>query len=257
MVILAGSNLQVDPRVQGARRERRVQIMAANWDPRAAGMITLSARSDGSTFIVDGQHRVAAALETQDRPARQVAGHMLPPTFKVERIYAEVFEGLTLEEEAEMYLLLNDTKIPMALDRVAVSAVAGRPDAVRVELTARKYGWFLKNTPRIQAPQTFNRIAGMDEDGVIIDRVFNILTQAWSHASDSTRSGIVEGLARLLKERPHLDDARLIKVLSKHQPSTILSNIESLRGTYQARARIMALAGLYDRGLSEARKLSV
>lgn len=254
---LSDGILQIDPDVQGVRRERRVQEMADNWDPTAAGTITLSLRQDGSLFVIDGQHRVAAALLTKDRPEREVAGHILAATTKVTRMYALVYEGLSKQDEARMYILLNNTKIPMAIDRVAVAAVAGEEAPERLVQIAEKYGWYLKKAPKIQSPIALLKVAQMDDDGLVLDRVFNVLTKAWSHEPDSTRSSIVEGLAKLIKERPHADDERLVRVLAKSKPSTILANIESLRGTYAARARVVAIAGLYDRGLSDARKLGL
>lgn len=256
-VDLTDGKLVIDPEVQGVRRERRVREIADNWDDRAAGVVTLSRRSDNTLAVIDGQHRIAGASLTQDRPERVVADHILPATHKVTRLWGKVYEGLSQEEEAQMYLLLNNTKIPMAIDRVAVAAIAGNEAAERVVNTANKYGWYLKKAPRIQSPAALLKVASMDDDGVILDRVFYIATKAWTHAPDSTRSNIMEGLARLIKDRPHLDDNRMVRVLGKYKPATILANIESLRSTYAARARVVAIAGLYDRGLSDARKLGV
>jgi len=65
----------------------------------------------------------------------------------------------------------------------------------------------------------------------------------------------VEGLARLIAEKPAVDNDRLAHVLGRSTPGTILGSVESMRSTYKANARVVAIAGLYDRGLGEARKL--
>lgn len=251
--------LQVDERVQGARRERRVREMADNWDSRAVGIITVSMRGDGSLFLVDGQHRAASALdrrvlvETTDEDGEASREWKADP---VNRLYAKVYEGLSLEEEAQMYITLNNTKVPLALDRLAVAATGGDPIAVRVEQTAHKYGWAIrKGTPRIAAPEALRRAADMDDDGEIIDRVLYIVTNAWNHDPKSTRANIIEGLSRLIKAKPHLSDDRMAQVLKRVTPSTVLADVEQLRSTFQAKARQRALATRYDKQLSEARKL--
>jgi hypothetical protein len=247
------ADLQIDPRVQGVRRERRVQEIAENWDPRAVGVITVSQREDNSLFVADGQHRTAGALE---RKIKQLDGSWLAKP--VTRLWAKVYEGLTLADEAQLFGKLNNTKAPMALDRIAVAAVAGDDTpAELLEAIARKYGWYLRKAPRIQAPQALYKIAAMDEDGTILDRVFYIVTKAWTHEADSTRAGVVDGLARVLAAAPLVDDDRMARVLGRSNPSTILADIESMRSTFKARARLVAIAERYDRGLGEARKLNI
>lgn len=226
-----------------------------SWDPRAANTITISERDDGSLFVIDGQHRAASALERKIPVQRD--GKTEWKHEPVVKLWAQVHTGLTLAEEAQMYVLLNNTKVPQAVDRIAVAAVGGDPVAERLVNIAAKYGWYLKRSPRVQASKALYKIAGMDDDGVVLDRVFHVLTEAWQHDADATRSDIVEGLARLIVLRPHVDDNRLARVLGRATPSTVLANVVQMRPTYKARARMMAIAGLYDRGLSDARKLGV
>lgn len=251
------ADLLIDPRVQGVRRESRVQEMATNWDPRAVGTITISERRDGTMYTIDGQHRVAGALERRIRAITEGPdGPLVEWEHKpVARMLAQVHVGLSLAEEAQMYVLLNNTKVPQAVDRIAVAAIGGDPIAELLVNTGAKYGWYLKKAPRIQANQALYKIAKWDGDGVILDRVFHILTDAWQHEADATSGDIVEGLAKLIQFRPHLDDARLARVLGRLTPSTVLADVKQLRPTFKSRARMTAIAVVYDRGLGENRKL--
>jgi len=252
------ADLLIDPRVQGVRRESRVQDMATSWDQRAANTISISQRRDDTLYVIDGQHRTAAALErkvrvlTTDAEGNQTLEWEHEP---VARLWAQVHTGLTLAEEAQMYVLLNNTKVPQAVDRIAVAAIGGDPVAELLVNTGAKYGWYLKKAPRIQANQALYKIAQWDEDGVILDRVFHVLTDAWQHDADATRGDIVEGLAKLIQFRPHLDDKRLARVLNRSTPSTVLADVKQLRPAFKSRARMTAIAVLYDRGLGESRKL--
>lgn len=86
MVPLA--NLKRDPTYHdpGRLKEKRVAEIAADWDPSGVGTITVSRRHDGSLWVIDGMHRVAAA--------RLLGETHLP---------AKLFVGLTLEGEALMF----------------------------------------------------------------------------------------------------------------------------------------------------------
>lgn len=170
-------------------------------------------------------------------------------------MWAQIHTGLTLAEEAQMYVLLNNTKVPQAVDRIAVAAIGGDPVAELLVNTGAKYGWYLKKAPRIKANQALYKIAQWDDDGVILDRVFHVLTDAWQHDVDATSGDIVEGLAKLIQFRPHLDDKRLARVLHHSTPSTVMADVKQLRPTFKSRARMTAIAVLYDRGLGESRKL--
>lgn len=249
------ADLQVDPQVQGARHENRVQEMAMSWDSRAVNTITISQRDDDSLFVIDGQHRAAAALERKIPVQRD--GKTEWKHEPVTRLWAQVHTGLTLAEEAQMYVLLNNTKVPQAVDRIAVAAVGGDPVAERLVDIGAKYGWYLKRSPRMHAAQALYKIARLDDDGDVLDRVFHIITEAWEHDTDATRSDIVDGLARLIQRWPAVDDNRLARVLHKSTPSTVLASVAQMRPTYKARARMMAMVGLHDRGLSDARKLAI
>src|SRR5699024_415301 len=81
--------LTTDMTYQSPVKESHVKDIVKNFNPEAAGIITVSHR-DGKYYVPDGQHRV----EVYKRMG-------------IKYIYAEVHEGLTQEEEAEMYILLN------------------------------------------------------------------------------------------------------------------------------------------------------
>jgi len=87
---VAVANLKVDLSYQRKHDSTRVRTMRENWRSDLSGMISVSMRDDGSQFVIDGWHRRMAALGAN-----------------VPTLYAKVWEGLTLQQEAEIFISLN------------------------------------------------------------------------------------------------------------------------------------------------------
>ncbi|QHJ86392.1 ParB-like nuclease domain protein [Gordonia phage Kuwabara] len=96
--------------------------VAGEFDPEVMGYIVVSHR-DGWYYIVDGQHRKAGALQYLGDSSQQ--------------IQCRVFEGLTSEQEAELFLMLNDQKKQDAMSKYKVSLTAGRARECDVERICR------------------------------------------------------------------------------------------------------------------------
>jgi hypothetical protein len=80
------------------------------FDPEQLGYPTLSYR-DGVYYICDGQHRIAAYKEWDK-------------DWETQQMQCQVYEGLTRQEEAQIFLRLNNTLTvtPMAKFKVALTA---------------------------------------------------------------------------------------------------------------------------------------
>jgi hypothetical protein len=113
------SDLRMDFAVQRPLYLPKVQQIAENFDPAALRTLTVSERRDGTYVILDGQHRVAAMKENG-----YANGHL---------VYCEVHEGLSLHEEAELFLKLNDARKPSYREAFDVRLTARDPDALGVK----------------------------------------------------------------------------------------------------------------------------
>lgn len=122
------SALVVDPEVQRALDNRRVEKIAAELVHDALGTVTVSQRRKGTYHIIDGQHRVSAL--------RLVEGDGV-------KVMCRVFDGLTIQEEAEMFRLLNNTAKPGALDLFRVRVVEGEEVAVFINDMLARHGFTL------------------------------------------------------------------------------------------------------------------
>ena len=91
--VLKVGELTVDPVVQRTRlSEPKVRKIFANFNPDALGVITVSLRKDLTYVVLDGMHRVEAVRRLTDNTGTMAA---------------HVLEGLSLAEEAEIFLDLN------------------------------------------------------------------------------------------------------------------------------------------------------
>lgn len=125
------SRLKVDSAYQRPLNEQRVKRMAAGWNDDLAGVITVSARN-GSWYVADGQHRLAAAREAS-----------------VPELMAVVHEGLTPADEARLYIDINlGTVRPRAVDLFRARLELGQPDAVSTLEVAQELGMQLVYTTR-------------------------------------------------------------------------------------------------------------
>src|SRR5438094_4558254 len=95
LVFLRVDSLQIDHAYQRPLNAQWARWLAQNWDDRMLGVMTASERSDGSVWLLEGQHRSAAlvAVGLGER-----------------RVPVIVFKNLSLKEEADIYLGRNTAK---------------------------------------------------------------------------------------------------------------------------------------------------
>jgi len=239
-------DLVIDPRVQ--RREgldqNKVNRIVAKWDPMALGTLTVSERADGTLVLLDGAHRRAAA--------RQVG--------YTKNVAAEVITGLTLQHEARLFLLLNDTTTPSAVTKFQVRVVEGEPDAVEIDAIVTAHGWKVTYSSEpgcITAANAIERVyrnaGGSLADGnhpEILERVIEILTAAWEHDPKSVNSNMLLALAQLIgRFGPSVDTKKIVAEMQSTRPGVVIGRGRTLRdaqgGTVPA-ALAKILAGMHN-----------
>lgn len=114
--------MKVNPQAQRALNESWANDLADDFNPDLMGFIHVSHR-DGWYYIIDGQHRVRAAIIFLGDSSQQVQCH--------------IYEGLTNEQEAQLFLELNNTKKQDTMGKYKVALTAGKPDECDVERICR------------------------------------------------------------------------------------------------------------------------
>lgn len=174
--LLTVSQLIVDPDVQRALDQRRVNAIAENLNLDALGTISVSHRANGSYHVVDGQHRVQAV---------RLAGG------DDEKVLCRVFDGLTRSEEAEMFRLLNK---PQAADLFRVRVVEGEATACAIVDIISQSGWLIGfgRGNYIAAVNALERVYRRSPEA--LERAVSTIARAWGHVVPGNDGRLIEGI---------------------------------------------------------------
>jgi hypothetical protein len=236
----------VDQRVQRTEGpdQRRVDKMASMFNPDALGVLILSEREDGTLVCLDGMHRCLSARK---------AGH----TALME---AKVFTGLTLAEEASLFLLYNDKKDPSAVSKFNTRVVAEDPVAQDIDRIIRSHGWRVATSTHPGCINAINKAedvyrtgAGSVANGVhpeILDRVLSIITAAWGHDQHGVHQAILAGMGQVIgRFGTKVDSDKMIAEIRGTRPETIIGSARSMAGvqrTSVSAALARDLARMHD-----------
>jgi hypothetical protein len=230
-VRMSVKDLEVDTKVQREiHSARKVDDIIKNFNPAALGVITVSKRNAVTYIILDGWHRWSAVRALTDN-----AGELL----------CNVFEGLTLEEEAQLCLDLNATNQFNAMDKFRQRLITGEPVAAGMDKTTKAYGWVIQRqggNGTLQCVQALERVwrrseaAGWDPN--VLQDVVMVLNRAWGNDKAAGSAMIIEALAAFLTEYDgKIDFDRLYSRLSQYPggPSALLNDAETIAAARRMR----------------------
>lgn len=127
LMMINKHDLRVNPEYQRSLVESKVRSMSASWSWLACSAITVGMRG-GVCWVIDGQHRVVAAMRRAD----------------ITELPCVVFELEDIRDEAQGFLDINNLRKPMtSVDRLRASAVAGDEAAKQFELLCRRLNFTL------------------------------------------------------------------------------------------------------------------
>jgi hypothetical protein len=184
----------VDPEVQRRFDPKQAQHLFENWDEAKAGIITVSARDDGTFHVARGQHRRWVYL----RQGR-------------ENVLAIVLYGM--ERKAEADNTLGDVSKPLtATDKFRLAVVAER----ELEVSLSKLLGFHRLEPgsTFFAYGTLRSVARVTRGMVVADDTLYALTQAWGRNKYAVHQNLLAGLGLVFQHR-EADRARMAIVLGK------------------------------------------
>lgn len=120
------SDIIIDRGYQRDLDEARAKRMAASFNIGLFGVPVVSARSNGSIAALDGQHRITARIWAGKGE---------------DEILVEAHSGLTLKQEAELFLRLNGGRTAVRnRDKWRARLVAREPVAIEMTAIAEKNG---------------------------------------------------------------------------------------------------------------------
>jgi len=187
---LAVSDLEMDRRVQrDGLNLNKVEKMLREWIEEAVGIVTVSHRASGAHVIIDGQHRWEVKRRLTDNNGE---------------ILCRVFEGLTLQQEARMFLALNTTSQPSLLEKFKVRLTSEEPAAVEIDALVKAYEWKVTSTPgnsNINAIGALERVYNLslrkEMEPNLVHLVIMAVTRAWGHDKDAVQAAMLDGLGNV------------------------------------------------------------
>lgn len=242
-------DLVIDRTVQRSTVDmKKVERLKRTWNDGAVGYLVVSSRKDGSKVLLDGQHRYLAYAQLTDNQ-----GEML----------SQVFTGLTLEQEAQLFLDTNYGNQPSLLDKFRVRVVAGDPVAIEINEMVRAYGWDISNNVQagyIQAVAAVERIYRTGEalketvEPHVLLSTLMVITHAWGLDRLGVQAVIMEGVAAIIAENDiNLDLERLTRTLKTYPGGplalhTDATQIASLKGGKVTMGVAEQLVDHYNKG---------
>jgi hypothetical protein len=145
------SQLEIDPSyqrsIESGESQALIADIALNWHWGRAQVLTVS-RRDGRLFVVDGQHRLAAAKLRGD----------------IQQLPCLIEEFSDVSEEAALFNDLNDKRRPVsAIDKFRAALVAGDSDCAAIGAAIARAGLELAphSNPLFWKPAQIANIGGI------------------------------------------------------------------------------------------------
>ncbi|MFE9413898.1 DUF6551 family protein [Streptomyces sp. NPDC006704] len=212
---VAPEDVTTDPRVNTRPVDRAwvSRKLREGYDRKRISVPTVSVRADDTIIWLDGQNRGALSVAAGQGSVK---------------IDMQVFRGLTLAQEAELFLGLNDNRRVAPIYKFLAEVTAGREEALTITKIAGEYGWTVSDAggcSNIAAVGALNTVyRSSTPAGSTLDAVLHVITEAWGHVSDASSAHMLVGLASVINGSPGMTHASLIRKLAAVDggPSSIL-----------------------------------
>lgn len=238
--------LHIDPSYQRDVSMDLVQKIAAEMETQAYEPILVSRRRNGDLFIVNGQHRTAAA---------KLAGWTT--------IQAKVVEGLDQKREAALRLKGNVRLTDRGLERFRAQLAAQIPESLEIRDLLERFGTKINGSPVMH--EGINSAAAIEsvyrrDKGVLLTRTLEVLADAWGTPEGSkATSSVLKGVSWFLEQHGgETDRNRLVERMTKLGPSALDRMARSHRAAMGGSMWVntyRALVEMYNERLPEGQML--
>ena len=197
------------------------------FDPSRIGVPIVSRRKDGTQVWLDGQNR----SELMRR-----AG------WGDQKIQCRVFTGLTVAEEADLFLGHNDNRQVKVVYKFLARVTSGDEDAVAINAIVQSFGWKIHDQiggKSITAVKSLERIFHGDRHtddtmapGRALQRTLRVVTEAWGYKSEAVNGDVLLGIGSIFNRFGDVVDLKiLVKKLAEFPagPSGLLGKARGLR----------------------------
>lgn len=248
------SELEVYLAAQRGLSEKWAENIAANFDEAAVGTLIISLR-DGHYYIIDGQTR-KRAFELLGKGEAMVD--------------CLIYEGLTIEEEAALFILHNTSRKVKSFDKFRVRLTAKDETALAIAKTCKDFGITIKEgrneTNHTSAVSALERIysgrvlRGKSVDGAsLLVLTLDCLKKAWHGEPNTYHGNILIGLSSFLaRHQDVIEVDRLVQKMAKYNggPAGVIRNarsIQTIRRIECNHAYATVFTDIYNTGLRSGR----
>jgi len=184
-------DLEIDPSIQRPLDPNKVRKIYNDFAEAGVGVVAVSARKNGAMIVLDGQHRRSVLL------LKLAEGGP-------EEVDANVYRDLTKEQEALLFLTLNNTTKPRATDKYRVAVQAGDEVATAIDGVLNTYGMKVSTFPsdgNVSAVETLRRIYVRSEkrgwEPNLLQQAVITITRAWGQKEWALKGLMFEALAAM------------------------------------------------------------
>ena len=231
---ISAAEIFADHTYQRELDSARAKSMAAEWDPRLAGVIDVADRgldcpSGRQYAVINGQHRWAAA-------------ELIDPN---KALVANIHTGLTVEDEAKLFYDIDaKTRRLTGWDRWKSRRGAADPAVVTIERIVESAGLRVDSAPadgNIRCVSTLEKILGAGGE-LLLENTLLLIVEIWGRRLDAVDAPLVGGLALMLSTYSDINLDRLADVLVDLAPRQIKARAMALRETQSGQvAKLAAL----------------
>jgi len=219
--------IQIDFSYQRDFDEHRAKVMAAAFDESRIGVPVLAERPDSTLWVIDGQHRTAAA---------KMAGRGSMSVF------CEIHTGLSRAQEAELFLKLNGgRKAVRVFDKYKARMVAKEPIALEFTRIVESCGLRIGTTPgkaTLCAIQAIEAVHARNKNlAVVLD-----LVKRWSNSDVRAVDGdLLKDVSNFLVDyADEADPDELLTKLAKIDPAVVMRKILGAHDAMRSKRRLAA-----------------
>lgn len=193
-------DLKPHPKAQREFRQHRADELASAFNLEGMGFPCVSKKDSGLNFIIDGQHRVAAL---------KLVGFSDDDV-----IQCETYEGLTDEQDAELFLERNNYLNVNALDKFRIGVAARRQVETEIDACVRAQGLRVGHSggaiKAVSALLDAHRRTGIEGLG----KVLRIIRD--SYGERGFEGPLIQGTALTIQRyNGRIDEDQMVKALSR------------------------------------------
>lgn len=186
-----------------ALNANRAKYLTENFNSNAVGTIYVSLRNDGSLAVLDGQHRIYAAIQNGLRT-----------------LDAYVYADLTIEQEADLYRMFGDYLKQRPVDRFLAAIRAKDADALAIAAVLAEYDLNVVVSTKGHGIHAVDAVQGIvNKYGLSMLRlVLAFLVEAFGNNAVALNGSTLKGAAMFLDRfsaHPKFNHKRLMARLNR------------------------------------------